>query len=336
MLWHPDPPQGFSTSQGQVIIGRPIIPLIGAPQGVRAVPSDLLLDLFPGAAAAYSLRLLRISYMGPAIRVQRTSDDTIQDIGFLADGTLDIPALQSFVQNNDGLINIIYDQSRNGIDINVQGNDVRKPKIIIAGVLQTTPIGVVSLNFDGTDDVLVSTLSLPSPASQMFRFGVWQKTVLLNNPTNYNLDAPNQSVTRRTSAHAAFAVGTIFLDDGNTTTDRLQTGISFNDLLSHQYTFIKIAGTDNQKIKRDGIELIAKTQESTSTIVSKIAIGNFGDGGTNPAAMQWEEFVVYLIDVLSDVSAIESNQSSFYMFGNLITNAGEQLITNAGENLVYN
>lgn len=38
MLWHPDPPQGFSQSQGLVIIGRPVIPLYGAPQGVGVTP----------------------------------------------------------------------------------------------------------------------------------------------------------------------------------------------------------------------------------------------------------------------------------------------------------
>jgi len=37
MLWHPDPPQGFTREQGQIIIGRPIIPVIGAPQGVGEV-----------------------------------------------------------------------------------------------------------------------------------------------------------------------------------------------------------------------------------------------------------------------------------------------------------
>lgn len=37
MLWHPDPPQGFSKEQSQVIIGRPVIPLFGAPQGIGGV-----------------------------------------------------------------------------------------------------------------------------------------------------------------------------------------------------------------------------------------------------------------------------------------------------------
>ena len=33
-MWKPSPPQGFTKEQGQVIIGRPPIPLFGAPQGV--------------------------------------------------------------------------------------------------------------------------------------------------------------------------------------------------------------------------------------------------------------------------------------------------------------
>jgi hypothetical protein len=41
-----------------------------------------LLDTYSGAAAAYSLRLLDSSYVGSAIRVRRSSDNTEQDIGF--------------------------------------------------------------------------------------------------------------------------------------------------------------------------------------------------------------------------------------------------------------
>jgi len=50
MPWNPDPPQGFSKSQGQVIIGRPPIPLFGGPQGIAAgisAPVDALLAIYP-------------------------------------------------------------------------------------------------------------------------------------------------------------------------------------------------------------------------------------------------------------------------------------------------
>ena len=41
----------------------------------------LLLDLYPSAAAAYSVRKLSNGYSGSAIRVRRSSDNTEQDIG---------------------------------------------------------------------------------------------------------------------------------------------------------------------------------------------------------------------------------------------------------------
>ncbi len=34
MTWNPDPPQGVTSEQGLVIIGRPIIPRFGSPQGI--------------------------------------------------------------------------------------------------------------------------------------------------------------------------------------------------------------------------------------------------------------------------------------------------------------
>ena len=54
MLWHPDPPQGFTTEQGQIIIGRPVIPLFGSPQGfggaVAPPAEDQLLAIYPPLA----------------------------------------------------------------------------------------------------------------------------------------------------------------------------------------------------------------------------------------------------------------------------------------------
>jgi len=60
----------------------------------------LLLNLYSGAAAAYSLRKINGSYSGPAIRVRRSSDSTEQDIGFL-NGELDKIALTAFIGNQN-------------------------------------------------------------------------------------------------------------------------------------------------------------------------------------------------------------------------------------------
>jgi hypothetical protein len=63
----------------------------------KATP--LLLDIYPGAAVAYSLRKLRVGYTGNAIRVRRAVDNAEQDFGFI-DGDLDIAGIESFFGNN--------------------------------------------------------------------------------------------------------------------------------------------------------------------------------------------------------------------------------------------
>ena len=101
------------------------------------VTETLLLDLYPGAAAAYSLRHLRTAYTGSAIQVRRSSDDTLQDIGFL-EGALDTASLLSFVGSGDGFVRTWYDQSGNGNDAVQASTLTKQPKIVSSGVLNET------------------------------------------------------------------------------------------------------------------------------------------------------------------------------------------------------
>jgi hypothetical protein len=55
-----------------------------------------LLDNYPGATVAYSLRKLRTAYSGNAIKVRRSSDNLEQDIGFVGND-LDTASLLTFV-----------------------------------------------------------------------------------------------------------------------------------------------------------------------------------------------------------------------------------------------
>lgn len=72
-----------------------------------------ILDLYPNATSAYSLRRLRSTYSGPAIRVRRSSDNTEQDIAFTPSGDLDESALLSFVGAGNGFVTTWYDQGYN-------------------------------------------------------------------------------------------------------------------------------------------------------------------------------------------------------------------------------
>ena len=82
-----------------------------------------LLDTYSGAAAAYSLRLLdSTAYVGSAIRVRRSSDNTEQDIGFNVFGELDTVSLLAFAGTGDAFVKTWYDQSGNSNDA-TQTND---------------------------------------------------------------------------------------------------------------------------------------------------------------------------------------------------------------------
>ena len=72
-----------------------------------------LLDDYPNAAAAYSLRKVRTAYTGNCIRIRRTSDNTEQDIGFTVDNIVDTNSIRSFAGTSEAAIVTWYDQSGN-------------------------------------------------------------------------------------------------------------------------------------------------------------------------------------------------------------------------------
>lgn len=67
--------------------------------GLQSTPNPLLLNLYGGAAAAYSLRQLDYNYTGSAITVRRSSDNTTKDIGFI-NGELDTASLEAFTNED--------------------------------------------------------------------------------------------------------------------------------------------------------------------------------------------------------------------------------------------
>ena len=114
-------------------------------------PQDKLLDKYPGAAAAYGLRLLRSAYLGPAIRVSRSSDSAEKDIYFDSQGNLDITALKAHVGASLGRVKTWYDQSGNGKDA-TQSATSQRPYITSASGELITVNGKPALTFDGSND----------------------------------------------------------------------------------------------------------------------------------------------------------------------------------------
>jgi hypothetical protein len=127
--------------------------LIGSQQVVDFIG---LLDTYPNAAAAYSLRGLRINYTGSLIRVRRSSDNAEQDFGFIdnIERNLDTTALTTFCSGTDGFITTWYDQSGNAYNA-TQTTAANQPQIVSSGsvILEN---GKPSVKFDGINDCLFS------------------------------------------------------------------------------------------------------------------------------------------------------------------------------------
>jgi len=101
----------------------------------QAPTVEYLLDDYPAALVAYSLRKLDSDYAGYAIRVRRASDDAEQDIGFVSNRDLDTAALKSFIGSSNAFVSIWYDQSGNGRNA-VQTTNARQSRIALAGSVQ--------------------------------------------------------------------------------------------------------------------------------------------------------------------------------------------------------
>jgi len=92
--------------------------------------TPLILDDYP-AVAAYSTRKLRNNYTGPALQVLNDSTSATKDIYFI-NGQLDTGSILDFIGSASGSVNIWYDQSGNGIDIQPV-KSIYKPKIAYSG-----------------------------------------------------------------------------------------------------------------------------------------------------------------------------------------------------------
>lgn len=118
--------------------------------------APLLLDTYTGAKVAWSYYQLRTAQIN-SIRVRRSSDNTEQDVGFVAN-YLDTASLKTFCGVGDGFITTEYDQTGNGKDA-VQAVAGNQPSILLSGVLNKLN-GRVCAVFDGSNDRLLTATTV--------------------------------------------------------------------------------------------------------------------------------------------------------------------------------
>ena len=160
-----------NNNQGGYVRVRRTSPSIS---GAGAWCGYYLLNAYPGAVAAYSLRRLRKEYIGPLIRVRRSSDNAETDIGcvFNLDGeVLDEATLTAFVGGGNGFVTKWYDQSGNAVD---QARTIQnqQPQIVTNGTVYKDN-GRPAAYFNGNMSMRsVNSISLTSIAGEWSTFGV--------------------------------------------------------------------------------------------------------------------------------------------------------------------
>ena len=150
-----------------------------------AVPAAVAppLDTYSGAEAAYSVRLLRTLYTGPALRIRRSGDDIEADVEFDSNNEISLTSpisnassgtytdLADFVDHSttprDAFCVEWKDQSGNGNDATqpTAGGSGLQPKLYDATTGLIITNGKPGLEFDNTNDYL-RTAAFSSLVSQ--------------------------------------------------------------------------------------------------------------------------------------------------------------------------
>jgi hypothetical protein len=164
----------------------------------------LLLNDYPNAAVAYSLRLLRSAYTGSAIRVRRASDNTEQDIGFVSN-ELDTSALTTFCSGTNGFVKTWYDQSGN-VRNATQSTAGSQPQIVDSGsvILEN---GKPTIDHTGATTLnIASNLNLQKTYSLygVVKFDSYGREIFGSGPTPYNYGIYQDASNNFHSASGAF------------------------------------------------------------------------------------------------------------------------------------
>lgn len=124
------------------------------------------LGAYPDALAAYSLRKIGTRYVGPLVRIRRSSDNLEQDF-YERYGSVNIDEIKAFAgSGGSASVSVWYDQSGNG-------NHAFQPVAASQPVVIRTGTVILfnsknALMFDGVDDCL----QLPENVARQFNDGV--------------------------------------------------------------------------------------------------------------------------------------------------------------------
>ena len=282
------------------------------PTQAQLQTATYLLDSYSGAAAAYSLRKLKSSYTGSAIRVRRSSDNTEQNIGFNADGTLNTLSLLAFVGSGTGFVTTWYDQSGNNRNA-TQVSASNQPLIVDGGVLYTLNGKAIIRNPNAN---VIRCLITPISSAQTRPISIIASGKIYSLPLNGYGNVGfylGGTVNAGAGSTYAFSVtpssfGTQ-IRYGSTTVNTINTYNTYSSFI-HQGHFASSVLTS----RINGIDATTTITDSAPFAVNS----NFTLIGANAVTTDFipnigmYEYIFYFSDRTSDRVGIESNINTHY------------------------
>ena len=251
-------------------------------------PGSNLLDQYPYAAAAYSVRKLRTRYTGSAIRVRRSSDNAESDIGFV-NNELDTATLTTFIGANSGFVTTWYDQGFYGRNL-IETTAANQPIIVNAGTIQTVN-GKPAVYFDTTAKKLSVAYGFPGATSFIF-------DVLKSNDTTFLV-------------YHGQSGGFFFASVGNSADS--STLINYNANVSQYY---RNGALQTSPTTRIGVYNLVSTNTQI-LLTHKLTLSGWPaftiSGYASFEFVHYkQELVIYNRDVSTDNAAINSNINTYY------------------------
>jgi hypothetical protein len=285
------------------------------PAGSVNVPP---LDTYTGAAAAYSVRLLRTAYTGDIMRVRRDSDNVEADVGFDSNNEFGLTSpisnpssggpftdFADFIGHGatpaNGFCRYWYDQSGNAVDAG-QATQTSQPKIYDSGtgiiVAGATGKEKPALDFDGSNDFF------DVPSTQWSDGEVGVATVI---DSLYNIGSTTYLMTDVTILRGAYGFAGSFIIHYPTVPNQTNATNPSNG----QRIITWDVSSGNASLRYDGS--VAATQSITGSISTASTSADIGRRTNGTAYLDgiMQEMIIW--STATNIPNIETNLNNYYL-----------------------
>lgn len=289
------------------------------------------LGAYPEALAAYSLRKIGTRYVGPLVRIRRSSDNLEQDF-FERYGSVNIDELKAFTgTGGSAFVSVWYDQSGNGNHAFQPVAD-NQPVVIRTGTVILFN-SKNALMFDGVNDCL----QVPENVARQFNDGVTDFSVFSATiPRQVAQSFTALSLAARDSETANYNDMVLFqVNAAYSGGDRKSTGVLLRKATASSFTDATATGNGSPAnnvpvfcgVARDaGVltlndAMTAATKAGMTTDALNLSLATIGatrrgvNGNVEPgnANSKIAELIIYKKSYQAQIAAIISNIAAYYI-----------------------